>query len=51
MGTLTQVEDYLRRKPLELTQEFIKENYSHITISPELKKLRRELKLYREVEK
>ena len=46
MGRLTQYMDYLNRKPENLDQRFIKFNYTHITITPELKKLRRKLKLY-----
>jgi len=46
MGRLTQYFDYLNRKPENLDQRFIRFNYTHIKITPELKKLRRKLKLY-----
>ena len=43
---MTQFFDYLKRKPENLDTEFIKFNYTHFRITPELKKLRRKLKLY-----
>ena len=47
MGRATQFFDYLNRKPEELTGQCERFNYSHIRITQELKKLRRELKLYK----
>lgn len=40
MGRATQFFDYLKRKPEELTSQFERFNYSHIRITPEIKKLR-----------
>ena len=47
MGKLTEYFDYLNREPKTLTSDFIAFNYTHISIGPEEKKLRRELKLYK----
>ena len=48
MGRATQFFDYLKRNPKDLDTEFIKFNYTHFKITPELKKLRRKLKLYKQ---
>lgn len=48
MGRATQFFDYLNRKPENLNSEFKKFNYTHLRITPELKKLRRKLKLYKD---
>ena len=48
MGRATQFFDYLKRKPEELDTGFILFNYTHLKITPELKKLRRKLKLYKD---
>ena len=46
MGSLTQKFDYLTRKPEDFYPDIGKELYTHFQITPELKKLRRRLKLY-----
>ena len=43
---MTQFFDYLKRSPDEMSSEFIRFHYTHFKITPELKKLRRKLKLY-----
>jgi len=47
MGKLTQYFDYLNRKPEDFSLDFVKSNYTHIEITPELKKLRKTLKWYK----
>jgi hypothetical protein len=47
MSRLTQIIDYLNREPKELNLDYIKSNYTHLTISDELKKIRKEKKLYK----
>lgn len=46
MGRLTQFNDYLHRRPEDFSIDFVVFNYTHFKITPEAKKLRRELKLY-----
>ena len=50
MGRVTQFLDYLSRPSELLTADFIKGNYTHIDITEETKKLRGELKWYKEAE-
>lgn len=45
MGSLTEYFGYLRVKPKELTE--LKQNLFHITPNDEMKKVRRELKLWK----
>lgn len=41
MSRLSQAIDYLNIKPSKLSQDYIKCNYTSLTITPELKKERR----------
>jgi len=47
MGKLTQYLDYMGRKPEDFSLDFVKFNYNHIEITPELKKIRKREKWYR----
>ena len=47
MGRLTQAFHYLKEEPSKLS----KEQFTHITISEELKTLRKEMKLYKNTSK
>lgn len=51
MGRITQLFDYLKRDPAEFGKDFVLSNYTHIEITPELKKLRKTLKWYRKPNK
>ena len=46
MGRLTQAFYYLTRKPGDYSMD-IESTYTHLEITPELKKLRKELKWYK----
>ena len=47
MGKMTQYFDYLTRKPSDFYPEIVYGPYSHITITPEMKVVRRKLKWYK----
>jgi hypothetical protein len=48
MGRLAQAFDYMNRKPSDFSLDFVKFNYTHFSITPELKKLRRAKLWYRD---
>jgi len=50
MGRATQYFDYLTRKPEDFSLEIV-DRYTHFTISERAKKIRRELKLYKDLSK
>jgi len=41
MSRLTQIIDYLNIEPNKLNKDYIKENYTHISIDDDLKSIRR----------
>ena len=47
MARLTQIMDYLTRKPEDFSLQFVKEHYTHFSIDHDLKTLRRKLCLWR----
>lgn len=47
MGRATQFFDYLTRQPQDFTLDFVKAHYTHLEITPAIKKIRRKLKLWK----
>jgi hypothetical protein len=48
MGRLTQAFDYLKKDPSDMSKDYEKFHYTKLTITKDIKKLRRKLKLYRD---
>ena len=48
MGKLSEYYDYLQRDPSDIDYRFIRFTYSHITVGEAEKKLRRQLRWYKQ---